>query len=150
MWFSVVQLFISVWMKIVIHLKVKPGRQSLENVLSCVFQAVGNILLQRSRASIKKHLQLSAKVRAKGIDPIWSQVCSSLLHLSPPVPTDLLLWPVPSGSWRAKQPRWCSLGRSASSRGGGGRADGEPPEPRVACDLKSSASVEWKFEGSNS
>ena len=61
--------------KSVIPLKVKPGRQSIE-----IFQAIGNILLQRCRASVTKHRKQSTKVRAKGIDPIWSQVCSSPLQ----------------------------------------------------------------------
>ena len=33
-------------MKSVIPFKVKAGRQSLDNGLSCIFQALGNILLQ--------------------------------------------------------------------------------------------------------
>ena len=67
-------------MKSVRPLKDKPGRQSLEKGLLCIFQATGNIPLQRYRASITKHRQQSTKVRAKGVDPIWSQVCSSLLQ----------------------------------------------------------------------
>ena len=35
-------------MKTVTHLKVKPGRQSLENGLACTFQATGNILLYKT------------------------------------------------------------------------------------------------------
>ena len=54
--------------------------QRLEHGLSCLFQAIGNILLQRCRARMTKHRQQSTEVRAKGLDPIWSQVCSSLLH----------------------------------------------------------------------
>ena len=40
---------------------------------------VGNILLLRCKSSMTKHRQESTKVRTKGIDSIWSQVCSSLL-----------------------------------------------------------------------
>ena len=54
--------------------------QSLGNGLSCIFQALGNIFLVRFRASMTKHRQQSTRVRAEGIDPIWSQLCSSLLH----------------------------------------------------------------------
>lgn len=54
--------------------------QSLENGLSCVFQAIGSILLQRCTASMSKHRQQSTKVRTKGIDPIWNQGYSSLLQ----------------------------------------------------------------------
>ena len=46
--------------------------QNLENRLSCIFQALGNILLQRYRASMTKHRQQSTKVKAKGIDLIES------------------------------------------------------------------------------
>ena len=66
--------------KSVIPLKVKSGRQNLENGLSCIFWAMGNILFHKYRASMTKHRKQSTKVRAKGIDPIWSQVSSSLLH----------------------------------------------------------------------
>ena len=67
-------------MKSVILLKVKPGRQSLEKGTLCVFQAIGNIPLQRHRVSKTKHRQQSTRVRAKRIAPIRSQVCSSLLQ----------------------------------------------------------------------
>ena len=66
--------------KSVIPLKGKPGKQRIEKGLLCVFQAIGNILLQRFRASTTKHRQQSTKVRAKGTDSTWSQVCSSLLQ----------------------------------------------------------------------
>ena len=56
-------------------LKVKFGRQSLENELCGVFQATSNILSQRCRASRTKHRQQSTRVRSKGMDPIWSQTC---------------------------------------------------------------------------
>ena len=54
--------------------------QGLENGLSCILQAVDNIVLQKRRASMTKHIQQSTRFRAKGIDPVWSQVCSSLLQ----------------------------------------------------------------------
>ena len=73
---SVLQLFISLY----IALEVKPGKQSLENGQSRIFQAIGNIILQRCRASMTKHRQQSTKVRAKGIHPMWGQVCFSLLQ----------------------------------------------------------------------
>ena len=57
-------------MKSFIPLKVKPGRQSLEKGLLCIFQAIGNILLQRGRGSMTKHRQQSTKVKAKGMGPI--------------------------------------------------------------------------------
>ena len=49
--------------------------QKLENGLSWVTQAIGNILLQRLRASTKKHKEQPAKARAKGVDPTESQGC---------------------------------------------------------------------------
>ena len=49
----------------VIPLKVESGRQSLENGLSHIFQAIGNILLQRCRASMTKHKEQSTKVELK-------------------------------------------------------------------------------------
>jgi len=55
-------------MKNLIPSKVKLGKQSLENGLSCLFQAVVNILLQRCRAGTK-HRQQGKKVRTKRIDP---------------------------------------------------------------------------------
>ena len=51
---------------------VKSGRQSLEKGLARVFQAVGNILLQKVQT---KHRERSARVRAKGTGPIWSHIC---------------------------------------------------------------------------
>ena len=50
--------------------------QSPEHRLPCIFQATGNILLQRCRASMTKHRPQSTRVRAKAINPTWSQVCS--------------------------------------------------------------------------
>ena len=56
--------------------------QNLENGFSCILQYIGNILLQRCKASMTKHGPQSTWVRAKEIDPIWSQVCSCVLHIS--------------------------------------------------------------------
>ena len=42
-------------------LKVESGRQSLENGLSCTFQAPGNILLWWCRASMTEHRQQNTK-----------------------------------------------------------------------------------------
>ena len=53
--------------------------QSLENGLYCTFQAIDNTLSQKCRASNTKHRQQSIRIRAKGIDPMGSQPCSSLL-----------------------------------------------------------------------
>ena len=55
--------------------------QSLENELSSIFQALGNILSQRCRASMAKHRQQSTGVSAKGIDPMWSHISPSLSQL---------------------------------------------------------------------
>ena len=60
--------------------------QSLENGLSRLFQAIGNILLPRCRASMTKQRQQSTKVKAKCTDLIRSQACS-LLHSSYIVPS---------------------------------------------------------------
>ena len=60
----------------ILPLKIKPGRQSLEKGLSCIFQAIGNRSFTKCRASMTKHRRQSTEVRAKGIDPTWSQVCS--------------------------------------------------------------------------
>ena len=70
----------SLYMKSVIPLKVKPGRQSLKKGLLCIFQTIGNIPFQRYRSSMTKHRQQGTKFRAKEIDPLWSQVYFSLLH----------------------------------------------------------------------
>ena len=61
-----------------VYMKIKPGRQSLEKGLLCIFQAAGNILLQRYSSSMTKHKQESTKFRAVRIVSIWSQVCSSV------------------------------------------------------------------------
>ena len=54
--------------------------QSLENGIPCIFQAMGNILLQNVPAGME---QQSTMFRVKGIDPKWSQVCSlSNFHFS--------------------------------------------------------------------
>ena len=55
--------------------KVESGRQSLENGLSCTFQAPGNILLQWCGANMTEHRQQSTKVALKGIDPAQRQPC---------------------------------------------------------------------------
>lgn len=54
--------------------------QSLENGIPCIFQAMGNILLQNVPAGME---QQSTMFRVKGIDTKWSQVCSlSNFHFS--------------------------------------------------------------------
>lgn len=54
--------------------------QSLEDGLSCIFPAVGNILIQRFRANITKYKQECARVKAKKVVATQNQVCSSLLQ----------------------------------------------------------------------
>lgn len=46
----------------------------MQNGPLCVFQARGDILSQRGRASMTKHRPQSTKVRAKAEGPVWSQV----------------------------------------------------------------------------
>ena len=53
-------------------------RQSVEKELVCIFQAARNILLQMFRTSMTRHRQQSAEVTARGIDPMCSEVYSSL------------------------------------------------------------------------
>ena len=61
--------------------------QSPEHRLPCIFQATGNILLQRCRASMTKPRPQSTRVRAKAIYPTWSQVCSvTELSYDPSIP----------------------------------------------------------------
>ena len=45
--------------------------QSLENGLSCIFQALGNI-------PDWKQKQQNTKVKVKETDPMWSPICSTL------------------------------------------------------------------------
>lgn len=66
-------------------LKFKSGRQSHEKGLYVYFRLreIFFYLLkrQRCRVSMTKHRQQSIRVRAKGIDPIGRQVCSTLTNL---------------------------------------------------------------------
>ena len=48
--------------------------QSLENGLSSIFQALGNILLMIH----PEQRQQNAKFKVKGKDPVWSQICPSV------------------------------------------------------------------------
>ena len=66
--FSVLQLFIFIWMDLCYTFK----GQRLANGLSCIFQAIGNI-------PNLWHKQYNAKI-IKETDLIWSQICSSLLQ----------------------------------------------------------------------
>ena len=66
---SVLQCFISIWMKKRYTFK----GQSLENGLSCLFQAIGNSLHLQQK-------QQTTKAKVKETDPIWSQICPSLLQ----------------------------------------------------------------------
>ena len=69
-------LFLYEW-KSIIPLKIRALRMGYHVyfTLQAIFR------LQRCRACMTKHRQQSTRVKAKGIDPIWSQVCSSLLQL---------------------------------------------------------------------
>ena len=50
-----------------------------ENGVSYIFWAIDNVLLQRWRACKTKHRQNRAtRARTNGVDPMWSQVCSSV------------------------------------------------------------------------
>ena len=52
--------------------------------------------LQRCRASMTQHRQQSTRVRAKEIDPIWSQVCSLIqrpIQIEKPMPPKLRMLP---------------------------------------------------------
>lgn len=40
--------------------------------LSCILEAIGNVLLQRCKVSMTKHRKQNTKVRAKEIDLIWT------------------------------------------------------------------------------
>ena len=59
MLFSVKQLFVSLWTKSIRPLNVKPGMQRLEKGSLPIFQAIGNIPLERFKASMTKHRQQS-------------------------------------------------------------------------------------------
>lgn len=49
--------------------------QSLENGLSCMFRAIGNILLQKEQNQHDSAQKTEHRVRAQGTDLIWSQTC---------------------------------------------------------------------------
>ena len=63
--------------KSVIPLKVR----ALSMGYHVYFRLEATFFYKRCRASMTKHRQQSTRLRAKGIDAMWSQVCSSLLHL---------------------------------------------------------------------
>ena len=77
--FSVLQLFVCAWTERCCTFK----GQSLENGLSCIFQAVGNILLQKVQSQHGYTQATEHRVRAKVIYPIWSQACSLLQNHRP-------------------------------------------------------------------
>ena len=60
----------------VIPLKVRALRMGYH----LYFRLWATLFYRTCRASMTKHRPQSTKVRAKGIDPLWSQVCSSLLQ----------------------------------------------------------------------
>ena len=74
MLFSVLKLFISIEWKSVILCYTSKG-QYLENGLSCIFQALGNMLHWKQKQEI-------ANVQVKETDPVGGggQICLSLLH----------------------------------------------------------------------
>ena len=74
MLFSVLQPLISMWMEKCYIFK----GERLENGLAYIFQALGNILSKKYRISMTKQKWQSPMVRAEGIDPTWSQFCSSV------------------------------------------------------------------------
>ena len=56
--------------------------KSLENGLSCVFQAIGAFFYRRCRGSMAKHWQQkSTQVKVTEIDPPRSTVHSIMLHI---------------------------------------------------------------------
>lgn len=67
-------------MKSDMALKVKPGRQSFEKGCYIYFGLLSKFFYEKCRANRTNHRQQKTKVRAKGVDSIWNQVCSFLLH----------------------------------------------------------------------
>ena len=49
----------------------KSKDRSLENGLSCIFRATGNVLTAKA---------IAYKGKRKETDPVWGQICSSLAH----------------------------------------------------------------------
>ena len=47
----------------------------------CISGLIGSILYKRYRVSMTQHRHQSTRVRAHGVYPVWTQVCSPLLHL---------------------------------------------------------------------
>ena len=98
-YFLFCNFLISMWMEKCYTFKGQAlDAEPWERIL-CIFQAVGDIPLQRCRASRTKQRQQSTKVRAKGIDPTWSQACSSLLqfptvHVHSTILRDKGWWPL--------------------------------------------------------
>ena len=72
--FFVLQRFVSVWMGRCYTFK----DQSLENSLSCIFQSIGTILLQKLYSQHDR--QQSTKVKVQETDPTWGQMYFSLLY----------------------------------------------------------------------
>ena len=105
MLFSVLQLFLPVWMGNAIPLTVKPGSQSLENGLSCIFQTSGNILLQNVQnqhdsAQATEHKGYSWRNRSN-----MDQTCSFLLQ-----------WETHSPFWLDKRSQVLFLKQSEKAR----------------------------------
>ena len=67
----------------VVPLTVKPGSQSLENGLSCIFQASGSILLQNVQNQHDSAQATEHKGYAEGIDPIWIRLVLSCYNEKP-------------------------------------------------------------------
>lgn len=83
-YFLFCNFFTWVVMKGIILLKVKPERQRALRVAIMYISGYRHILLQRHRARMTKHRQQRRRVRAKGTDLTWSQVCLLLHQLFSP------------------------------------------------------------------
>ena len=77
----VCNVIISIWMEKIIPLKSSLGKKALRKGYYVYFMLWTTCTLQRCRTGMTKHRQQSTKIGPLGIDPIWSQDCSSLLHL---------------------------------------------------------------------
>ena len=63
--------------KTVIALKVKPRRQSIVKECTSGYRQHS---FTKKQSQHDKHRQHRTELGAKGIDPIWHQICASLLH----------------------------------------------------------------------
>lgn len=77
MLFSILQIFISIWMKSAIPLKVKPGRQNLERGYYVFFRLEATFLYRDAELAWLSMDNRAQRLELKE-DPIWNQVCSVL------------------------------------------------------------------------